>query len=123
MNSRGRRVLVVDDDADILESIEMVLAGAGYEVATARNGLDALERLREQPATCLILLDLMMPVMNGWEFRHEQLEDSKLAGIPTVIVTAHNRPVQNAQELKVKHVIPKPVQPDLLLSTVSAYCR
>ena len=117
------RVLIVDDDYAVQDAIKDVLEDEGYEVSLAANGLEALKELRRKNQVCLILLDLMMPVMNGWEFRQEQLEDAELAGIPTVIVTAHNRPIQNAQELKVKHVIPKPVQPNLLLSTVSAYCR
>jgi CheY-like chemotaxis protein len=117
------RVLVVDDDYAVLDAIKDVLEDEGYEVSQAANGLEALKELRRKNQVCLILLDLMMPVMNGWEFRQQQLQDQELAGIPTVIITAHNRPVESAQELKVKHVIPKPVKPDLLLLTVGQYCH
>jgi CheY-like chemotaxis protein len=117
------RVLIVDDDYAVLDAIKDVLEDEGHEVSLAANGLEALKELRRKDQVCLILLDLMMPVMNGWEFRQQQLEDRELAGIPTVIVTAHNRPVENARELRVKHVIVKPVNPDLLISMVNEYCH
>lgn len=117
------RVLVVDDDYAVLDAMKDVLEDEGYEVSLAANGLEALKELRRKNKVCLILLDLMMPVMNGWEFRQQQLEDTELAGIPTVVVTAHNHPVENTQELKVKHVIAKPVKPELLISMVNEYCH
>ena len=116
------RVLVVDDDYAILDAFKDLLEDEGYEVSLAANGLEALKELRRGNQPCVILLDLMMPVMNGWEFRQEQLQDSALAAIPTVIVTAHNRPNESAEGLGAAGCIRKPVKPEQLLSTVGKYC-
>jgi len=82
-----------------------------------------LKELRRGDRPCVILLDLMMPVMNGWEFRREQLQDGVLAAIPTIIVTAHNRAEENTQELMAAGLLRKPAQPGELLATVGKYCR
>jgi CheY-like chemotaxis protein len=117
------RVLVVDDDYAVLDAIKEVLEDEGYEVSLAANGLEALKELRRGDRPCVILLDLMMPVMNGWEFRREQLLDQALAAIPTVIVTAHNRPDESTEELMASACLRKPAQPDQLLATVQKYCH
>ncbi len=91
-SSRGpspTRLLVVEDDPDLREVLADVLRETGYEVAEAGNGLDALEHLRRAPARPdLIVLDLMMPVMDGWTFRETQLADDALAAIPVIVVSA-----------------------------------
>ncbi|MFL5300724.1 MAG: response regulator [Anaeromyxobacteraceae bacterium] len=82
-------VMVVEDDTSVRELVVQVLAGEGFTAVGARNGAEALQRLRQdhlQPA--LILLDLVMPVMDGWHFRLEQLLDPALAGIPVVVISA-----------------------------------
>ena len=84
----NRTILVVDDDADIRETLREVLHHAGHEVATADNGLEALRMLRSGLAPCLVLLDLMMPIMDGYEFLEVQRSDPALAGIPTAVITA-----------------------------------
>jgi CheY-like chemotaxis protein len=84
---RPRRVLVVDDDRDIRELLGELLASEGYEVASAGDGQRALAEARANRPD-VILLDLMMPVMSGWEFRKEQLRDPRLSDIPVVVVTA-----------------------------------
>ncbi len=116
-------VLVVDDDYAVLDSMKDVLEDEGYEVLLAANGLEALKELRKGTRPCVILLDLMMPVMNGWEFREYQLRDGGLAAIPTIIVTAHSRAEETASELKAASCIRKPVRPDMLLETIGKYCR
>ena len=84
-----RTVMVVEDDAAIREVVVEILAYEGFEPVEARNGLEALARLRRDGvAPALILLDLMMPVMNGWQFRIEQLRDPSLARIPVVLMSA-----------------------------------
>jgi CheY-like chemotaxis protein len=83
----GRRVVIVDDDHDIRESLAEVLIECGYEALTASNGRAALELLEREGAS-VILLDLMMPVMDGWQFREAQLERPALAGIPVIVVSA-----------------------------------
>ena len=115
------RVLVVDDDYALLDAVKDVLEDEGYEVSVAANGLEALKELRRGARPNVILLDLMMPVMNGWEFREEQLRDQSLAAIPTVIITAHNRPDESARELGAVSCIRKPVKPEQLLSTVGKF--
>jgi len=82
------RVLVVDDDADIRETVSLILEDEGYEVQSAPDGAIALAMLREGPRPDVILLDLMMPVMNGWQFREEQERDPELVGIPIVVLSA-----------------------------------
>jgi CheY-like chemotaxis protein len=116
------KVLVVDDDYAVLDAMKEILEDEGYEVSVAANGLEALKELAQAPRPGVILLDLMMPVMNGWEFREKQLEDEGLAAIPTIIVTAHNKPEVNAAELKAAASIRKPVTPEMLLETVGRYC-
>src|SRR5690606_2328003 len=80
-------VLVVDDDEDIRLILAQILSLQGYDAPTAANGLDALSQLYDGVEPCLILLDLMMPAMSGWEFRTKQLQDPKLAQIPVVVLS------------------------------------
>jgi CheY-like chemotaxis protein len=86
-DTRGR-LLVVEDDADIRDTLSDVLAWEGYDVLTAANGREALELLRRGTGVDAILLDLMMPIMSGWEFRRVQLDDPALSGIPCVVLSA-----------------------------------
>jgi CheY-like chemotaxis protein len=82
-------VMVVEDDALIREMVIQVLAGEGFRAVAASNGAEALQVLREEYVhPSLILLDLMMPVMDGWQFRAEQLKDPALAAIPVVVMSA-----------------------------------
>src|SRR4051812_11197383 len=82
------RLLLVEDDKAIRESLGEALRDHGFDVATAANGCEALGLLRSTPRPAAILLDLMMPVMDGWDFRQEQLADSVLRDVPVVVVTA-----------------------------------
>ena len=114
------RVLVVEDDATLRASICSVLSDAGYTSWPAENGEIALERAREE-RPCVILLDLMMPIMTGWEFRTEQLRDPKLSSIPVVIMTADGRGVEKAKSLRADY-LKKPIQVETLLELVKDYC-
>ena len=87
MNERPR-LLVVDDDAELCESMVDALTDAGYEPVTAGDGLRAMMLSRDGQAPRLILLDLMMPDMNGWQFREQQLRDQQTKDIPVVVMTA-----------------------------------
>src|SRR3982750_3855302 len=80
-------VLIVEDDTDVREMMDLLLTSMGYRTVTAANGAVALERLR-QDRPCMVLLDLMMPVMTGWEFRERQLNDPLLASIPVLCMSA-----------------------------------
>src|SRR4051812_18932093 len=83
----SQSVLIVDDDVAVVESLRDFLEDEGFEVVTAAEGRAALQHLRRGLRPCVILLDLMMPRMNGWEFRHEQLQDANLKDIPIVVVS------------------------------------
>jgi CheY-like chemotaxis protein len=103
-------VLVVDDDDAIREVIAEVLRDEGYDVASAGNGLQALDALRQNPPD-LVLLDLMMPVMSGWEFLEEIQASTKWSRIPIVVVSAMNAP-------GVSEHLAKPIDLEHLLATV-----
>jgi CheY-like chemotaxis protein len=108
-------VMVVEDDALIREMVIEFLGGEGFTAIGAENGEEALQHLRKehlQPA--LILLDLMMPVMNGWQFRIEQLRDPSLAGIPVVVMSA-----TDGEGLPAEGHVGKPFHIEALLDTVS----
>jgi CheY-like chemotaxis protein len=77
-----RTILLVDDDEEAIDLLENLLVRHGYAVATAHDGQQALDYLRDNPHPCLILLDLMMPRMSGWEFLERKAHNSKLAALP-----------------------------------------
>jgi two-component system, chemotaxis family, chemotaxis protein CheY len=108
-------IMVVEDDADLQEALSEALQEEGYRVRSARNGREALQKLSsEENRPNLIVLDLMMPMMNGWEFLHERSRHSGLSRIPVLVLTASSsaRPPQAAVVLR------KPVQPAKLFETV-----
>ena len=112
-------VLVVDDDADSRALLELALSSSGYTVVTAVNGLDALRTARRRPPH-LILLDLAMPVMDGFAFRHEQLRDELLAPIPVICVSGRHDAATVARQLRVEACIPKPFDLDVIVERVRA---
>ena len=85
------RVLVVDDDEEVRGTLGAVLQAEGFEVIEARNGLHALQQLLRFPLPDLILLDMTMPVMTGFEFLELQEEDPRIRAIPVIAVTVHAR--------------------------------
>jgi two-component system response regulator MprA len=114
-----RSILLVDDDADIRESVRDVLVAEGHEVNTAVHGREALRLLREHELRPdLILLDLMMPEMDGWTFRAEQRKDGRLASIPVVVFTAHATPATVAKQLDALGYLRKPLWLDDLLAVI-----
>jgi two-component system response regulator MprA len=115
-------VLVVEDDPELLLSLSEVLESEGYCVTCARHGLEALGRLRGGNRPSVILLDLMMPIMNGWQFRYEQRQDSDLAKIPVVVVSAKSDSQQHALWLEADGYISKPIDLNVLLDTLRYYC-
>jgi CheY-like chemotaxis protein len=111
-------VLVIDDEEDVRETVRDVLSDLGYDVATANNGRDALTLLEESDLPCLILLDLAMPVMNGWEFLREVEGSGRWAAVPVVIASAHSGPHPPAG----RPLLPKPIELQELVSTVEQHC-
>jgi len=123
MHPDRKSVMIVEDDLEARESLAAVLVSEGFSVIVAEHGRAALERLRAQPsAVCMILLDLFMPVMNGWAFRDEQVRDPALADIPVVVITADASAAQRVGKLGVVGSITKPVDFDRLLAMVNTYC-
>ena len=111
-------VLVVEDDDLTRDATALTLADAGYHVATAANGQEALDLLHGGLPPDVILLDLMMPVMDGWEFRRRQRLDPALAGIPVVVVSAAAGLEQKAATLGATQLLLKPYESDRLLITI-----
>jgi CheY-like chemotaxis protein len=117
----GASILVVDDDADIRETIRMVLGIQGYPVATVADGAEALKWLASgHPPPRLILLDLMMPGMNGFDLRAQLSADPRLSCIPIVVLTgASILADQRIGELRVQ-ILRKPIELETLLQTVES---
>jgi CheY-like chemotaxis protein len=116
------RVLVVDDDPGIREVVSMALQDEGYEVRAAENGKVALDILQRCPPA-VILLDLMMPVMDGWTFRAKQLATDGASHIPVVVLSAGAGLQRQAATLGPAVVMEKPFDLDSLLDTVSRLVR
>ena len=114
--------MIVEDDPDTREMLERFLQLEGFEVRTAANGQLALQSLQADNASCVILLDLMMPVMDGWQFRQAQAKDPKLSGIPVVVVTAAG-PRNEIPGIEAVAWLSKPVDFDRLLATIAPLCN
>lgn len=115
-------VLVVDDEADLCETLQLILQMHGYVVVTCGDGAEALSRLRGGVRPCLILLDLMMPRMNGVQFREEQVRDPALRAIPVVALSGGGKVESTATALGIEWMR-KPVELALLLERVRRFCR
>jgi CheY-like chemotaxis protein len=114
-------VLVVEDDVDAREAMKSALELHGYPVVTAADGSEALDQLRNGLKPCLILLDLMMPGMDGFQFVNEKRQDPRISGIPVVIYSGHHDAKSNAARLGAEGYFQKPVDVQSLLSLVETY--
>lgn len=114
-------ILVVEDDEGIRETLKLALELEGYTVTTAANGQEGLDVLPTMPTPCLILLDLMMPVMNGWAFAEALRADMMLAPIPVVVVTAFAE--KAARVTQARGILKKPIDFDSLLRVVKQFCH
>jgi CheY-like chemotaxis protein len=115
-------ILVVDDDRDIRDSLVELLEDHGHPAVGAANGVEALEVLRTSPALpCLILLDLMMPLMDGREFRERQLENPAWSDIPVIVISAYSDVEDQARALAVDHMR-KPLAMRPLIAAVRRHC-
>jgi CheY-like chemotaxis protein len=120
-----KSVLIVEDNDDIRETVEQVLKMEGYQVFAVSNGRDALLALKRIPGPSLILLDMMMPVMNGWEFLDVQKTDHVLASLPVVVVSALNASAalsSGKQPVPAVGYIKKPIALNSLIEIVQQYC-
>jgi CheY-like chemotaxis protein len=114
-------VLIVEDDSDLREMMAQLLTLEGFQSAAVANGREALRYLKAGDTPNVILLDLMMPVMDGWEFRRVQQADPVLSRVPTIVLSALDP--ARAQDLKPDAFLKKPLDFDRLLQLVREYCH
>lgn len=105
------KLLVVEDDEGARAALGDILDLEGYDVALSANGAEALEHLHNEPLPDLIILDLQMPVMNGWQFRREQIKVAEFAAVPVIVITAF----QSAGDIDVREIVHKPIDIQRLL--------
>ena len=118
-SERERSILIVEDDLDVRDALTQVLEFEGYSVVGATNGQEAIDRLREGNLPSLILLDLMMPVMDGLQFRAAQMSDPSIADIPVIVISADGKVDQKAAALGVAAYMKKPLDVDSLLDLIA----
>lgn len=116
-------ILLIEDDAPICEAVAYLLEMEGYNVVKAADGRSGMNALKDMKRPCLILLDLMMPIMDGWEFLDALRNDPDVSvgSLPVIITSAAGSATQ-AAEKKAQGLIRKPIDLDLLLATVHKYC-
>ena len=117
-NNQGASILIVEDDEDVREAMVAFLEMKGYTVASAGNGREALDYLEAASLPDLIISDLAMPVMDGRQFRREQLKDARIAAIPILIITA----MADRTHIDASEILLKPVDADVLLTAVNRHC-
>ena len=111
-------IAIVDDDLDLRDTVSDVLRDAGYATLPFAGGREALAGLRSlQAMPALILLDLMMPGMSGWEFREEQLHDPALRDVPVVVMTASRD--LGRHPISASEILHKPIDIETLLASIA----
>jgi CheY-like chemotaxis protein len=118
--TRSPEILLIEDDADLADAIVEVLQNEGYRICYAGDGKEALALLSQNRPPDLILLDLMMPNMNGWEFRAAQLRDPAIAKIPVIVLSATG---ERARPIDAAMVLRKPVTLEVLLSALAKFFK
>ncbi len=118
MTDLSRSILIVDDDADIRETLSEVLQDEGFRVVTAANGFEALIVLRGSQAPSMVLLDLMMPVMDGFRFLEERKKDPALASVPVAVITASGNIEVDKARLERIPVVRKPFELPQLMTVL-----
>jgi two-component system chemotaxis response regulator CheY len=118
----SKKILVIEDDISIRELLVELLQGEGYDVTSAFNGIEGLKKLEsESPLPNLILIDLMMPGMDGYTFRQHQLKNQEWGKIPTVVMSAESNAKEKMQDFNITAFLSKPVELDAILTTVARY--
>jgi len=121
MNQASKEILIIEDDLEIRESLIEILGEEGYLVRGSSNGKEALDYLNlSKTLPALLLLDLMMPVMDGFQFRAEQMKNEKLAQIPTVVLSANSDLARKVRGIGISQYIKKPFELDSLIKIVRA---
>ncbi|HXU00400.1 MAG TPA: response regulator [Polyangia bacterium] len=117
-------ILIVDDDNDVRAALSGLLEEEGFAVEAAKNGREALARLRGGVHPAVILLDLMMPGMDGWDFRSEQMRDPTLAAVPVVVVSASGFSLDSIRtQFHPAAYVEKPIESTELLDVIRALVR
>lgn len=115
-------ILLIEDDPHLRDSVQAVLEVEGFQVVTAEHGLEGLQRLEVTESPCLIVLDLMMPVMNGWEFLETMRERPDTAQPPVVVVSAAAQ-LDDVQQRFQCQVLRKPFEVDHLIAVAEQHCQ
>src|SRR5438034_634386 len=114
-------VLIVEDDNDLRDMMAQLLMLEGFQTAAVANGREALEYLNSGARPDVILLDLMMPIMDGWEFRRRQQADPTVSAVPVIVLSALDP--TRAADVNANAFLKKPLDFDRLLALVRSYCR
>ena len=116
-----KSILIIEDEESIRQTLRDVFELKGFTVYSATNGAEGIRELREMPQKpCVVLLDLMMPVVNGWQFLDVQRNDPKLSDIPIIICSAYE---ESAKAVHPEGFVAKPVQLATLLAAVNKFCQ
>lgn len=122
MPAADHNILVVEDDSTLRNAMGDLLGEEGISATRAENGQVGLDLLRAGARPCLVLLDLQMPLVDGFTFRRRQLEDPRIARIPVVVMTGQPGKAQEAKRLGVALTMSKPIAPSRVLDVVEQYC-
>lgn len=120
MSGGTEHILVVEDDRDLRDTLREALELEGYVAVCVENGQAALAYLKSGARPCIILLDLMMPVMDGWAFRQEMLKSEELASIPVIVMTAAT--AARAAAIAARAIIYKPLHMGRVMDVVQEHC-
>ena len=118
-----KRILVIEDDTSIRDLLSEILESEGYIVTSAVNGLEGLKCLQSDVIPDLILIDLMMPVMDGYSFRTEQLKNPIWSKIPTVVMSAEANAKDKMKNFSITAFLSKPVELETILKTVAIFSK
>ena len=119
MTMANNALLIVDDDRELLDALAETLEGEGFDVAKAANGREALARLRAAPLPAAVLLDLNMPVMNGWQFCAAKKADPAIQGVPVIVLSAAaKKDPASPYYLDVEEIVSKPIEMEELLGAI-----
>jgi CheY-like chemotaxis protein len=116
------KILIIEDDRDLREALTGLLEGAGYRAVAVENGLAAIQHLQHHEAPALILLDLMMPLFDGYQFRREQLRDPSTAAIPILVITG-SADDRRLGDMGAVGCLLKPLDAGPVLEAVARHCR
>jgi len=123
LSMHGKVVLIVEDDPSTAAALADIIRLAGHEPVVAENGQKALDILNAgEVEICLVVLDLMMPVMDGWELRKRMVADPRLASLPVIVVTADANARKRAEQAQAVQFLTKPIEPSVLLETIDQHC-